>query len=168
MPPHISVESYSPEETQIISDVFRTMLRLSVEPVAVNVHSETPQVTGAVYFAGAWNGALLVECSHEQSFQFTHRLMSIEPPSSLNDDVRDALGELANMIAGNLKALLPSGSAISMPSVVEGSDYSLRVCGGNDVSRMTFSSDLGNFTVTLVEVRDPAPRLCLLARKNEN
>ena len=79
--------------------------------------------------------------------------MSIEPPTSVNDDVRDTLGELANMIAGNLKALLPFGVAISMPSVVEGSDYSLRICGGNQASRLTFSSELGEFRVTLVELR---------------
>jgi len=43
-----------------------------------------------------------------------------------DEDVRDALGELANMLAGNLKSVLPSGVVLSMPSVIEGSDYSLR------------------------------------------
>ncbi len=153
MIPHTSVESYRPEETQIIGDVFRTMLGLTIERAADGVSSDASPVTGAVYYAGAWNGALLVECTLEQSFQFTQRLMSIEPPTSVNDDVRDALGELANMIAGNLKAVLPAGVAISMPSVVEGTDYSLRICGGNDVSRMTFSSEVGDFRITLVEMR---------------
>jgi chemotaxis protein CheX len=154
MTPHTSIESYRPEETQIIADVFQTMLGLTVERATGDWDSRTPPVTGAVYYAGAWNGALLVECTQEQSFQFTARLMSIEPPTSVNDDVRDALGELANMIAGNLKAVLPFGVAISMPSVVEGNDYSLRVCGGNDVSRMTFASELGRFRITLVETRN--------------
>jgi hypothetical protein len=57
------------------------------------------------------------------------------------------------MIGGNLKAMLPRGVALSMPSVVEGSDYSLRVCGGNNFSRTTFSSELGEFRITLVEMR---------------
>lgn len=53
------------------------------------------------------------------------------------DDVRDSLGEIVNMIAGNFKALLPDGAAISMPSVVEGSDYTLRVRGGRIVTNLT-------------------------------
>jgi chemotaxis protein CheX len=153
MSTHLAVDSYRLEEAQIIADVFQTMLGVMVERVPGTWHSDTPPVTAAVYYAGAWNGALLVECTREQSFQFTHRLMSIEPPQSVNDDVHDALGELANMVAGNLKAVLPPGVAISMPSVVEGTNYSLRICGGNDVSRMTFSSELGEFRITLVEMR---------------
>ena len=35
-------------------------------------------------------------------------------------DVADAWGELVNMIAGNLKALVPPPSQVSLPSVVEG------------------------------------------------
>jgi len=143
---------------QIVESVFETMLSLPIEGVAANWESETPAVTGAVYYAGPWAGALLVECTEEQSFQFTARLMSIEAPATVNDDVRDSLGELANMIAGNLKVVLPSGVAISMPSVVEGSDYSLRVCGSNNVSRMTFSSSLGMFRITLVEVPSAASK----------
>jgi len=49
--------------------------------------------------------------------------------------VRDALGELANMLAGNLKSVLPSGVVLSMPSVIEGSDYSLRICGKRLIER---------------------------------
>jgi chemotaxis protein CheX len=159
MTPHVSIQSYRLEESQIISDVFETMLGLAVERREGDWRCEMPPVTGAIFYAGAWNGALLVECTQEQAFQFTHRLMSIEPPASVNDDVRDAVGELANMIAGNLKAVLPPGVALSMPSVVEGRDYSLRICGGNDVSLMTFWSQLGAFRITLVELRqDPNGR----------
>jgi hypothetical protein len=34
-----------------------------------------------------------------------------------DDDVRDAVGELVNVIGGNLKALLPGDTAISTPLV---------------------------------------------------
>jgi CheY-specific phosphatase CheX len=44
------------------------------------------------------------------------------PGSSLeDDDVDDAMGELANVLGGNLKALLPEGSSLTLPSVAEGS-----------------------------------------------
>jgi hypothetical protein len=38
-----------------------------------------------------------------------------------------------------------------MPSVVEGANYSVRVCGSNRNNRMAFDSPDGPFWVTLVE-----------------
>jgi len=40
--------------------------------------------------------------------------------------------------------------------VVEGSDYTLRVCGVNAVERMAFSSATGSFLITLIEMLQPA------------
>jgi CheY-specific phosphatase CheX len=62
------------------------------------------------------------------------------------------MGELANMVAGNLKSLLPRGVVLSLPSVVVGSDYGLSVCGVSAVERITFSSATGNFRITLIEI----------------
>ncbi|HVD28484.1 MAG TPA: chemotaxis protein CheX [Mycobacteriales bacterium] len=43
------------------------------------------------------------------------------PAEALTDDeVADALGELTNMIGGNLKSLLPGPSRLSMPAVTVG------------------------------------------------
>jgi len=143
---------YRDDVGRIVVAVFQTMLRLDTAP-AKSTWSPAPDgLTAAIYFAGAWKGAVLLECTRPQAFEFTHRLMSIDPPAAVNDDVRDALGELANMLAGNLKSVLPHGIDLSMPSVVEGTDYSLRVCGGSLIDRMPFSGELGVIWVTLIEM----------------
>ena len=107
--------------------------------------------TAAVYYAGAWRGALLLECAAGQGADWAARLMHLAPPLSM-DDVRDGVGEVANVIAGNLKALLPPGAGLSIPSVVQGADYSVRICGGNQFERVTFAAPGGLFRITLVEV----------------
>jgi len=43
-----------------------------------------------------------------------------------------------------------------MPSVIEGSDYSLHICGVGAVERMSFSSAPGDFRITLLEMMPPA------------
>jgi hypothetical protein len=48
--------------------------------------------------------------------------------------------------------VLPHGVALSIPSVVAGTDYALHICGGNEYKTVGFSSDLGAFWVTLVQV----------------
>ena len=152
MPQLFPLSIYRSDLAQIAESVFQTMLNLEVHQAEISWAPAPEMVTAAIYFAGAWKGAVLLECSRTQSYEFTHRLMSIEPPASINDDVRDAMGELANMLAGNLKSVLPHGIDLSMPSVVEGADYTLRVCGGSLIDRMPFSSALGVIWVTLIEV----------------
>ena len=63
------------------------------------------------------------------------------------------MGGLANVLGGNLKSVLPRGVVLSMPSVVEGGDYTLHAGGGNAcVERVGCRSTDGVFRITLVEL----------------
>jgi chemotaxis protein CheX len=151
-----SLDVYRDDLARVVESVFQTMIDLEV---AVSDAPWTPSpdvITAAVHFAGEWRGAVLVECDARLACHFANRLMGIDLPAAIDDDVRDAMGELANMVAGNLKSVLPRGVGLSMPSVVEGSDYTLRVCGAKAVERLTFSSPLGAFRITLIEMLQPA------------
>ncbi len=144
------IEGYLPGLIQITESVFETMLGSAVTRLEqAEIALEVP-LTAAVYYAGAWKGAVLLECSGRQATVWSGHLMDQTEPSPA--DARDGLGEVANMLAGNLKPLLPPGVGISIPSVVEGSDYSLRVCGGNLTQQIVFADALGPFRVTLVKV----------------
>jgi chemotaxis protein CheX len=143
---------YRSDLAQIVESVFDTMLSVEVRRTELEWTPPTDVLTGTIHFAGEWKGAVLLECTRPQAYEFTHRLMSIPLPSSITNDVRDAMGELANMLAGNLKSVLPHGISLSMPLVVEGADYSLRVCGGGVIDRIPFSSEFGVLWVTLAEM----------------
>ena len=108
------------------------------------------RLTSAVHLSGDWNGALLFECNRWQACRFAGRFLSMDPPDTVNDDVRDVLGELANMIGGNMKCALTTGLSLSMPSVMDGSDYGLRVCGSEVQDRLGFECAEGPFWVTLL------------------
>jgi len=155
----LHVEAYDTEVRRIVQDVLFTMTAYAVELGDTGYAVQPDTATCAVFFAGEWSGAVLVECPLSMAFEFTAQLMRIPKPIQFDDDVFDALGELANMIGGNLKSVLPKGVSLSMPSVVEGSKYSLRVCGANRNKRMTFVGPDGPFWVTLVET-DGAPAAC--------
>lgn len=146
------VEAYQAEVTEIVASVFGTMLGEAPRPVDEVWAPEPGRLTAAVYFAGDWKGAALVECSEEMALYWTSKLMSIAIPDEYDDDVEDSLGEIINMVGGNLKSVLPRGVGLSMPSVVRGRNYSLRICGGNLTSRQSYRTPQGVFWVTLVEV----------------
>ncbi len=148
------IACYRQQIAEITASVFETMLGLPVRECGASTSEGPGELTAAVYYAGSWRGALLVECSTEQAMHWAAVLMSLEPPLSV-DDARDGLGELTNVVAGNLKPILPPGIGLSIPSVVQGSDYRLRICGGNLFERLEFEDESGRFRVTLVEVVQP-------------
>jgi len=152
------VEAYQSEIAQIVSDVFMTMLGMDIEPTFEEWELQPGTVTAAIFFAGSWKGAVLVECSEDQACRWTSKLMSIPEPAGTTDDVRDCMGEIVNMVGGNLKSVLPSGVGLSMPTVVQGRHYSLRICGGNLVNRQSFLGPHGPFWITFVEVLESTGR----------
>jgi CheY-specific phosphatase CheX len=110
-------------------------------------------LVSAVYLAGDWNGAVLLECDRSQACHFAGRFLSTDPPEEVDGDVFDVLGELANMIGGNLKSLWGAGIRLSMPSVVDGTNNILRIVGAKVLEQLTFDCDEGRFWITVLTTR---------------
>lgn len=53
-------------------------------------------------------------------------------------DHRDAIYELADIIAGNIKSLLPEPCQLSVPIVQEGTEVTTELLNAECVSRMVF------------------------------
>jgi chemotaxis protein CheX len=137
--------------SQIVESVFITMLNLEVVPSGIPWAPSDDQMTAVVHLAGNRNGTLLFECNRWEACRFTGRFLSMEPPDTVNEDVRDVLGELANMIGGNIKSAVASGLRLSMPAVADGSNYGVRIWGC-EFHRLGFECEEGPFWVTLVAV----------------
>jgi hypothetical protein len=89
------------------------------EPV---VPSPTPRhaaTTSAwVEVVGPWTGSVVLSCLPETATELTRALLGAQAPAELErEDVEDALGELANVLGGNVKAVLPGPSALGLPEV---------------------------------------------------
>ncbi len=153
MPTELIVEILPSELASIVQSVFETMLKFEVGESMEPWFSSGDRLTAAVHLAGDYNGAVLVECDRGQACRFAGRFLSTDPPAAVDDVVRDVLGELANMIGGNLKSVLSRGIFLSLPSVVDGSDYSLRVCGTKVRERLAFRCDEGVFWITVLAIR---------------
>jgi len=134
---------------QIVESVFDAMLGVPLEETATAWFPAADRITAAVHLSGAWDGVLTLECSRSQACRFAARFLSMEPASQVDDVVRDVMGELANMIGGNLKSILTHGLHLSMPSVIDG-EYSYRVCGTEIRDQLTFECQEGMFWVTVL------------------
>jgi len=163
MPTETIVGIHASEITEIVESVFATMMDLEVFECETPWAPNANRLTSAVHLAGDWCGAVLLECDRRQASRFAIRFLSMGAPDSdivggiqpgvVDDVVRDVVGELANMIGGNLKCVLNRGTRLSMPSVVDG-DFSLRVCGAVVRERLGFRCAEGVFWITVLTTRN--------------
>ena len=138
----------------VAGSVFATMLDLEVRPSEDPCPASSGMLTAAVYLTGPWTGAAYVHCEPRQACGFASRFLGMPAPDTVDSDVRDVLGEIANMIAGNLKCTLAPGVRVSIPSVTDGTDYTLRVCGARVVCRAGFQTEDGPFWITLARAEE--------------
>jgi len=115
---------------EIAKGVFSTMVMLDVSDLApltepvVNFH-ET--LTSMVGLAGSYSGILAIHCPKSLSLRITTNMLGMDV-TEISEDVNDAMGEIANMIGGDVKHIFsPKGGDInlSIPTVIYGSDYML-------------------------------------------
>ncbi len=136
-----------------VGSVFITMLGLDVFPSEIPRRPAGDLLTSYVRVTGEWNGAVLLECTRQQACRFAGMILSSDAPDKVDDGVRDVLGELANVIGGNMKCVMSAAARLSMPTVIEGCDHDLRIFGLKARERLTFESSEGNFWVTILMAR---------------
>jgi len=133
-----------------VGSVFITMLGLDVSPSETSWRPAEDLLTSYVQVTGDWTGAILLECTGRQARRFAGLILSIEPPDTVNDDVRDVLGELANVIGGNMKCGMSIASRLSMPAVIEGGESDMQFFQTRNRERLAFESSEGCFSVTIL------------------
>jgi chemotaxis protein CheX len=69
-----------------------------------------------VEIVGPWTGSVVLTCGRQTALALTRALLREHAPEVLEEeDVDDALGELANVVGGNVKAVLPGPSVLGLP-----------------------------------------------------
>ncbi|MDH2414637.1 chemotaxis protein CheX [Nocardioides sp. CER19] len=80
--------------------------------------------SAAVSISGGWDAAVTVELSTPLALSLTTTMLGLTADETaegpLDADVADAVGELVNMIGGNIKSLMPGPSVLSLPAVAAG------------------------------------------------
>src|SRR5205823_11716747 len=107
---------------QVAHEVWRAFLGLEVTRLPdgdarSSAADRGEQLVASVGIQGAWRGAVRVRCSRAAAARFAAGLLEVRPADVDDVQAADAVGELANIFGGNLKALLPGPSGLSTPVV---------------------------------------------------
>ena len=123
------LEGPSPTDLHaVVDEVWTTFLGpeeplLPADPALVAGGGASAGVTwsAATTVSGAWNGVVSVEIADAVAHTATQTMLGLGPDEQIStEDVADAVGELVNMIGGNVKSLMPGPSALSLPLVARG------------------------------------------------
>ena len=113
---------------EVTKDIFSTMVARSVEfgEPSFTGPQPTANVVATVGFAGTLSGYVSLCVSKEAAFEIAQALLGSSADEA-HEHVRDAAGEMANMIAGSVRTNMTDRGeqlGISTPIVTVGTDFS--------------------------------------------
>ena len=77
-----------------------------------------PVTRASVVIRGGWSGVVLLEMGAATAQEAARVMLDRDEGDDVEpDEVADAVGELVNIIGGNVKSLLPAASSLGLPQV---------------------------------------------------
>jgi CheY-specific phosphatase CheX len=114
-------------------EVFDTMLSMELTEKDHQEFTEASRIVGSVSLAGSVSGTVNIHVGDTFASQITANMLGMELDEIDSDEeVHDVIGELSNMIGGDLKSRLCDAGftcELSIPSITSGKDFSIESKG---------------------------------------
>ena len=131
--------------TKSALDVFDTMLSFQLEPIQENDAADLKEmrIVGSVNFAGQVSGIIHINVSKEFALIMTSAMLGMTPDEiEGEDEIKDVISELSNIIGGNLKSFFNDSGfycALSTPSITMGDDFTIKSLNTERYESLSFS-----------------------------
>lgn len=135
-----------------VEEVFQLMLGAECHVTTEAPTEEVETITAVVGFGGLLSGACVFRSGGTAALSIAAKLTGMEFPE-IDDTVKDAIGEVCNMLAGAWKGRVPDLSAncgLSIPAVITGRDYNIHVQAPEFRLHHTYCFDDTSFAVTII------------------
>ena len=135
-----------------VEEVFQMMLGTDSRRRSEPALAEAKSVTAVVGFCGLLTGACVFRAGSNVAMQMAARMTGMEF-TDVDDIVKDAIGEICNILAGAWKGKVPDLAAncgLSVPAVITGRDYHLHVLAPKFRLHHTYNFADSGFDVTIV------------------
>lgn len=108
----------SPTMEQIVSSVFQDMLQMQTTPAApLDTGADDVNMVASIRITGTTKAMIFVEAPLGTAKGIGENMFAAEPNSLQEEEIRDAIGEIANMIGGNVKGMYEGESQLSLPCI---------------------------------------------------
>lgn len=134
-----------------VKEIFSSMVMMEVTQTDEHLQVEKLKdtISSIVGLAGVEKGLLAIHLPVPVALAITSSFLMMEV-TSIDEDVEDAVGELANMVGGEFKAFLSDNGGdieLSIPTTVSGESYDFRSIAETERHLISFSVEAGTFTV---------------------
>ncbi|MCA9062349.1 MAG: chemotaxis protein CheX [Planctomycetaceae bacterium] len=107
---------------QIISNVFDEMLGMPTDPVPDYCDDIVAErVIAAIRISGSLDKLVVVEAPSRTAVAIAENMFACNQENLSEEEILDAVGEVVNMIGGNVKGMFEGESKLSLPDVSEDS-----------------------------------------------
>ncbi len=136
------------------AEIFSTKVKMEVSvqgEVADDLLPLQNSITGVIGLAGTHKGVLAIHCPNQVAMAITGSFLGMDV-DEINEDVEDAVGEIANMLGGSVKAILSDNGRdidLSLPSIIRGENYEFQPAREVERFVIPFKCDAGQFAVEL-------------------
>lgn len=134
---------------QIVQGIYLTMLGKELVRVEDQAPSDNESLLATIQISGQWMGSVVLALSPDVARGSAMSLMNISDEEVTDADLIDTAAELVNMVGGNLKSLLPGPSFLSLPAVVSGSDFGLRLHDAQLIDDVQMACECGVLRIRL-------------------
>jgi chemotaxis protein CheX len=116
----VEVEVSADDLAEMVEQVWMSYLDPEgVSPLIPTYDEDQPsEVHSSVSITGSWTGHVVYASSNVAARRAAAAFLAMEADEVSPEDLSDVLGELANIVGGNVKAMLPPGCFLSLPQVV--------------------------------------------------
>ena len=132
-----------------IQEVLRTMAKVTVTVGAPMLKKDplpSYDVSGVIGFSGEFVGSMVLSFKNATAVAIVSNFTGM-PIESGSPDFADAVGELANMIAGSAKTSFGGNTNISVPSIILGSGHTVAQLHGVPCLVIPCHTEAGDFAV---------------------
>ncbi|MDR2543201.1 MAG: chemotaxis protein CheX [Treponema sp.] len=126
----VELQEYIEPVVDVCINTFREFVGIEVTPRHPHFLDTEDDVdwdiSVIIGLSGAVKGAVIISMKTELATKITG-LLTGDTHTEIDADVVDAIGEINNIISGNIKPKVPNGDkiVISIPTIVKGKEYSI-------------------------------------------
>lgn len=139
----------------LVDEIWLTTLGLAthrLDPKHAALPAEAETLDGIINITGGWQATVALQVPKALAARIASVMFRLHDVQPTTEDMQDAIGELTNMLGGNIKALLAGDCHLSLPAVVEGRGYTVRVPTSHVVDRFAFECEGLPAVVNLMSV----------------
>ena len=126
----VELQNYVEPFVEVTINTFKEFVGIDVVPR--HPHFLDPEkefewdISAVIGLSGAVRGAIIISMKTDLAIKLAD-LLAGEGHTEIDADVVDAIGEINNIIAGNIKPKVPNGDriVISIPTIVKGKEHSI-------------------------------------------